>query len=118
MYRQVGDLVTDADDVALRGMIVRHLVLPNNVSGARDCISWLLREVSPSVTMSIMSQYYPCYKASGIPALARKLSASEYTEITVLLETFDEVNGWVQEFDSSETFLPDFSGKGHPFEKS
>jgi len=118
MYRQVGDLITDPDDVALRGLIVRHLVLPNNLSGAKACISWLLRELSPSVTMSIMSQYYPCYRAPDIPALARKLSPAEYADITDWLDTADVTNGWIQEFDSPEVFLPDFNGEGHPFEKS
>ncbi|HAV10419.1 MAG TPA: radical SAM protein [Dehalococcoidia bacterium] len=115
MHRQVGDLVIDSDGIALRGLIVRHLVLPNNISGARDCISWLICEVSPAVTMSIMSQYYPCFKAPGIPELARKLSSDEYYYVTEWLDTIDAVNGWVQEFDSPEVFLPDFNGEGHPF---
>jgi len=115
MHRQVGDLITDSNDIAIRGLIVRHLVLPDALSGARDCISWLMREVSPTVTISIMSQYYPCYKAVTIPELARKLSAAEYNDVINWLDTTDIANGWVQELDSSALFLPDFNSGERPF---
>jgi len=59
MYRQVGDLVVDKHGLAQRGLIVRHLILPNDIAGSRESLAWLAQELSPSVTVSIMSQYSP-----------------------------------------------------------
>ncbi|MFC1974629.1 radical SAM protein, partial [Chloroflexota bacterium] len=71
MYRQVGDLMVDGEGVAQRGLIVRHLILPNRLAGSQESLTWLVREVSPTVTVSIMSQYFPAHRASKIPFLSR-----------------------------------------------
>ena len=71
MYRQVGDLQVDENEVAYRGVIVRHLILPDGLAGSAESLTWLAREVSPSVTVSIMSQYYPCHLAIKIPELSQ-----------------------------------------------
>jgi putative pyruvate formate lyase activating enzyme len=63
MYRQVGDLAVDEFGVARRGLIVRHLILPNGVAGSLESLSWLAQELSPTVTVSIMSQYLPLHRA-------------------------------------------------------
>jgi putative pyruvate formate lyase activating enzyme len=115
MYRQVGDLVMDEDGIARRGLIVRHLILPHGIAGSRDSLPWLARALSPQVTVSIMSQYYPCHKAPTAPQLSRKLTAAEYSEVVGLLEGLGMENGWVQEMDSPETYLPDFQQQAHPF---
>ena len=71
---QVGDVVLDEAGVAQRGLIVRHLILPNRLAGSEESLTWLAREVSPTVTVSIMSQYYPANRAPRIPALATTIS--------------------------------------------
>ena len=118
MYRQVGDLVVDESGVAQRGLIVRHLILPNGLAGSEESLTWLVREVSPAVTVSIMSQYMPMHQAPRIPLLARKITMEEYRKVLRLLSDLGIENGWVQEKGSAEEYLPDFERKGHPFSPS
>lgn len=115
MYRQAGDLETDKDGVARKGIIVRHLILPNNTAGSKDSLTWLARELSNRVTVSIMAQYYPCHLAPGIPRLSRKISASEYDAVVELIHTLGFERGWVQEMEASEEYLPDFNNRKNPF---
>ncbi len=116
MHQQVGDLVVDDEGIARRGLMVRHLILPNRLAGSQDSLTWLVREVSPAVTVSIMSQYFPAHRALQIPLLARTISSTEYSEVTGLLDRLGIENGWVQEMDASESYLPDFTCEGHPFD--
>ena len=81
MYKQVGNLITDDSGIARRGLIVRHLILPNNIAGSIDSLRWLADEISTETTVSIMSQYYPCHKAGEEPLLCRKISLSEYNHV-------------------------------------
>ena len=115
MYRQVGDLVVDESGVAQRGLIVRHLILPNGLAGSEESLTWLVREVSRTVTVSIMSQYIPVRRAPRIPLLARKITMDEYGKVLRLLNDLGIENGWVQEMGSAEEYLPDFEREGHPF---
>ena len=118
MYRQVGELVVDGSGLARRGLIVRHLILPNGLAGSEDSLAWLAREISPTVTVSIMSQYSPLYRAQQIPLLSRTISVSERTAVLKLLDELELENGWVQEMGASENYLPDFERGGHPFSLS
>jgi len=115
MHRQVGNLVTDESGLAQRGLIIRHLILPNNVAGSEDTLTWLARELSSSVTVSIMSQYVPIYRSSRIPLLDRTISPDEYESVLQLLSNLGLENGWMQEMGAAENYLPDFERKGHPF---
>jgi putative pyruvate formate lyase activating enzyme len=115
MYRQVGGLVVDGSGVAQRGLIVRHLILPNGLAGSEESLTWLAREVSPTVTVSIMSQYKPVHKASQYPQLSRGISVAEHEAVVRLLDDLGIENGWVQEMGSAEVYLPDFEREGHPF---
>jgi putative pyruvate formate lyase activating enzyme len=115
MYRQVGDLRTDENEVAYRGLIVRHLILPEGLAGSRVSLTWLADQISQDVTLSLMSQYYPCHKAKGIPALSRTITYEEYKEAVDLLEELGLENGWLQEMDAPANYLPDFKREGHPF---
>jgi putative pyruvate formate lyase activating enzyme len=115
MHRQVGELVVDEFGLAQRGLIVRHLVLPNGLAGSEDSLAWLAQEISPTVTVSIMSQYSPQHRAQRIPLLARTISASEYQVVLGLLDELGLENGWVQEMGATENYLPDFEREGHPF---
>lgn len=116
MYRQVGDLVVDEDGVAVRGMIVRHLILPNGIAGSRESLTWLAREVSPTIAVSIMSQYYPAHRAKEVPLLSRTITKAEYAEVVDLVDSLGLENGWLQEMGAEETYQPDFTRDGHPFE--
>ena len=118
MYRQVGDLVVDESGVAQRGLIVRHLILPNGIAGSEESLTWLAREVSPSVTVSIMAQYYPSHKAQRKRLLSRQISEAEYNEVLRLLDKVGLENGWVQDMGAAENYLPDFDREGHPFSVS
>ncbi len=118
MYRQVGDLVLDKVGLAQKGLIVRHLILPNGLAGSRDSLTWLVQEVSPKVTVSIMAQYFPAHHALRFPLLSRTISPSEYQEVVDLVNDLGLENGWLQEMGASETYLPDFSREGHPFDSA
>jgi putative pyruvate formate lyase activating enzyme len=80
MHRQVGDLQIDEEGVAYRGLLVRHLVLPNRLAGTQGVLRFLARDVSTNTYLNIMAQYHPCYKAFDSPQLARPVSRQEFTE--------------------------------------
>jgi len=115
MYRQVGELVTDGEGVARKGLIVRHLILPNGIAGSRDSLSWLVGELSPRVAVSLMSQYFPAHRARRNRLLSRTISAEEYDEVSRLVDELGIENGWMQAMSASRNYLPDFSSEAGPF---
>jgi putative pyruvate formate lyase activating enzyme len=78
MHRQVGDLETDGDGIATRGLLVRHLVLPNGLAGSRTILDFLAREVSPNTYVNVMAQYRPCYRAAECAAINRPPTREEF----------------------------------------
>jgi putative pyruvate formate lyase activating enzyme len=86
MHRQVGDLQTDERGVALRGLLVRHLVLPADLAGTAEIVRFLAHEVSPNTYLNIMDQYRPCYRAHEFSALNRRITRSEYAEAVRLAQ--------------------------------
>lgn len=80
MHRQVGDLVLDEKGIARRGLLVRHLVLPNHVAGTKQIVDFLANEVSRHTYVNIMDQYYPAYQANLYPSLSRSIKPDEYLE--------------------------------------
>lgn len=80
MHRQVGDLQIDEQGVAQRGLLVRHLVLPNRLAGSQEVVRFLAQEVSTNAYLNIMAQYHPCHKAFDIPLLARPVHWEEVSE--------------------------------------
>lgn len=78
MYRQVGDLVMDNRGVALRGLLVRHLVLPKGLAGTEEVVKFLVEEVSANTYTNIMAQYCPCFRAGEKPPLNRRITGDEY----------------------------------------
>jgi len=115
MYRQAGNLIVDEFGLAQRGLIVRHLILPNGLAGSEETLIWLAQELSPTVTVSIMSQYFPLHRAQRIPLLSRTISDTEYETVLQLLADAGMENGWIQEMGASEIYVPDFEREGHPF---
>lgn len=80
MHRQVGDLVLDARGVAVRGLLIRHLVLPGGLAGTAELMQFIAREVSPTSWINIMDQYYPTYLAYRYPEIARRVTRREFQE--------------------------------------
>jgi putative pyruvate formate lyase activating enzyme len=80
MHRQVGVLKTDSRGVALRGLMIRHLVLPNNIAGTDKFVKWVAKELSCDTYVNIMPQYRPCYKAKEHPELNRGLTHKEWQQ--------------------------------------
>jgi len=80
MHRQVGDLALDEDGVAYRGLLVRHLVLPDGLAGTKEIMHFLAREISPRTYVNVMGQYRPCGQADHHPSLAKFLSGQEHRE--------------------------------------
>ncbi len=80
MHRQVGDLIIDQNGIAQRGLLVRHLVLPEGLSGTIGIVKFLSEEISPNTYLNIMDQYHPAYKAHAYPELNRRLTNQEYRE--------------------------------------
>ncbi len=78
MHRQVGDLVLDEKGIAHRGLLVRHLVLPQELAGTDSVLAFLAEEVSSDTYLNLMDQYHPCYRADEYPPLDRQLSIKEY----------------------------------------
>lgn len=108
MYRQLGDLVLDKNGIATRGLLVRHLVLPGLLENSRKCLK-LLSELSPEIHISLMSQYSPLYRASQYPEINRTLTVAEYDEITDYAISLGLENVFIQEMESHDACLPDFS---------
>lgn len=97
MWRQVGPLEVDGMGMARRGMLVRHMVLPEDLAGTGACLSFLAEEMGPSVWVSLLSQYFPAHKAHGLPPLDRRITEREYDAALEQLDRLGIVNGFVQE---------------------
>jgi len=78
MHRQVGDLVIDPSGIAQRGLLVRHLVLPENLAGTRDIMNFIHSSISPDTYVNVMSQYRPCGRAHKTPGLSRPITVEEF----------------------------------------
>ena len=112
MYRQVGGLKVDPEGVALKGLMIRLLVLPENIGGIKKTLDFIKNELSTDVYLSIMAQYHPTYKASGYPELYRMITAKEYLEVVKYAEKRGFSSGWTQDHISlnskEDLFIPDF----------
>ena len=84
MHRQVGDLEMDKAGVARRGLLVRHLVLPNGQAGTQEVVRFLAQEISKNTYLNVMAQYHPCYQADNQPVIARPVQQREVTQAITL----------------------------------
>src|SRR5437868_1514582 len=121
MYHQMGDeLVYDNEGLLKRGLVIRLLVLPNDIGGLRESLKWIRDELSPRVAVSLMAQYYPTNVAGTNPRfalLARRISESEWIRAASALEEFGIENGWMQEYDGAAFYYrPDFNDSETPFQ--
>lgn len=107
MHRQVGRLRTDADGVALRGLIIRLLVLPNGISGSKKVLRFIAEKIGRDTFISLMSQYNPMHHANEFPLLSRTLESEEYSEIENTLLSLGFEHGWTQDpVTSPDSYLP------------
>jgi putative pyruvate formate lyase activating enzyme len=115
MKAQVGNLVIQ-EGIARKGLLVRHLVLPNNLAGSKEVITWIRDNLGPDTYLSLMAQYCPLHKASTYPMLDRKITKEEYRALLDLLSEYGFRNVFIQDLDSASLFVPDFK-KDRPFEQ-
>ncbi|MFH2146123.1 MAG: radical SAM protein [Candidatus Omnitrophota bacterium] len=108
MYKQVGDLLSDKEGRALRGLFVRHLVLPKRLSGSFAVLEDLKRKTNLGIGLSIMSQYAPHYRAGEFNNLSRTLMPQEYNEVVDYAKKSGFEKCWIQELSSSLVYSPDF----------
>lgn len=95
MHRQVGDLQTDERGIAVRGLLVRHLVLPGGIAGTAEVTRFIAKEISGNTYVNIMDQYYPCCKASEYPPLDRRVTGKEFSDAvkSALAEGLKRIDG-------------------------
>jgi len=117
MFRQAGELVTDSEEIARKGVIVRILILPNEIGGCEESLEYLAKEVSPKIYLSLMSQYSPQNRAMDYPLISRTISNMEYARVADKMERLGMENGWCQGMESIRYYLPDFVREGHPFDR-
>jgi putative pyruvate formate lyase activating enzyme len=120
MHRQMRDkLVFSEDGLLQRGLVIRLLVLPNDIANVRESLRWIRDELSPHVAVSLMAQYYPT-NVAGTNAryvlLSRRLNESEWLRAVSALDELGMEEGWMQEYDGAAFYYrPDFEDHGTPF---
>ena len=118
MYKQVGkanfNTGIDKDDnkeegIINKGVIIRHLILPNHVKNSKHILKWIKDNMPDDVYVSVMAQYFPTYKAKSDEKLNRKINKKEYKEVEDYLFTLDLENGYMQDLgEHEEEYVPDF----------
>lgn len=97
IYRQVGPLICDDDGIGVRGMLIRHLVLPGGLDSADEVFAFIADELSIEVPVNLMSQYFPADRAVGDPILGRQITREEFAAAKESLLHYGLDNGWIQE---------------------
>jgi putative pyruvate formate lyase activating enzyme len=119
MVRQTGpDLVFGDDGLLKRGLVIRLLVLPNDIAGIGESLKWIREELSPKVAVSLMAQYFPTNKVAldRYPLISRKIRWTEWLTAIDHLESLGIENGWLQDYESaSDYYRPDFGDAKKPF---
>lgn len=97
MARQVGPLFQDEEEIAVRGLLIRHLVLPGGAAGTEAVLRFISDRVSPLTRVSLMRQYFPAHRSHEMPPMNRKVTDAEYERAKSHLAAFGLEHGWVQE---------------------
>jgi len=106
MYKQVGNPIFNQEGIMQKGMIIRHLVLPNHILNSRRVLKWINDNMN-NVYVSVMAQYFPTYKAKETEDISRKLTKEEYEQIENYLYRLDLKNGYIQELgEHEEEYVP------------
>ena len=107
MVRQVGVPKINKNGIIQKGVIIRHLVLPNNIENSKKVLKWIKENLPEEIYISIMAQYFPTYKAKDNNELNRKLTKDEWSEIENYIEELNIKNGYVQELgEHEEEYVP------------
>lgn len=107
MYRQVGIPKLDDNGIMKKGLMIRHLILPNQVENSKQVLKWIKENIDNNVFVSVMAQYFPTYKAKEIEGLNRKLTKGEYEEVENYLYDLNLENGYIQELgEHEEEYVP------------
>ncbi|MFH0854732.1 MAG: radical SAM protein [bacterium] len=115
MLAQVGNLKIDENKIAKKGLIVRHLILPNNIDNSISALK-LLADIDKNIFISLMRQYFPLHKALEYPEIMRKINEEEFKKVYDAFLNIGFSNGWIQEDECENALIPDFT-KQNPFEK-
>ena len=109
MYKQVGSPIFDENGIIKKGLIIRHLVLPNHLQNSKHILKWIKENMPEDTYVSVMAQYFPTYKAKEDNLINRKLNKKEYREIQEFLYTLNLENGYMQELgEHEEEYVPNF----------
>ena len=107
MYDQVGNTKLDERGIIKKGLMIRHLVLPNNIENSKKILKWIKENIDDDVYINIMAQYFPTYKAKEDEKLNRKLTQHEFKEIEKFVYELDIKNGYMQELgEHEEEYVP------------
>ena len=110
MYSQVGNAIFDDNAIIQKGVIIRHLVLPNHIQNTKNILKWINENMPKDIYVSVMAQYFPTYKAKNDSLINRKLNKKEYKEVLNYLYSLDLQNGYIQELGShEEEYVPNFN---------
>ncbi|MDQ3193370.1 MAG: radical SAM protein [Bacteroidota bacterium] len=116
MHRQVGSKLVIENNLLKRGLLIRHLILPNDIAGSHDTLKFI-SELDKEINISVMSQYYPVHKALTVDLLSRNIRESEYEKVMNWMEEFNLESGFLQEFESENYYRPDFKDRAEPFKR-
>ena len=109
MIKQIGTAKFDENGIMQRGVIVRHLVLPNHIQNSKNILKWIKENLPEDAYVSVMAQYFPTYKAKEDALINRKLNKKEYKEIENYLYMLNINNGYIQELgEHEEEYVPNF----------
>ena len=112
MYRQVGQPILNENGIMQKGLMIRHLILPNQVENSKQILKWIKENMDDHVFVSIMAQYFPTYKAKENNELNRKLTQKEYEEVENYLYDLELENGYIQELgEHEEEYVPKWEGE-------
>lgn len=108
MYRQVGSPEFYENGMIKKGLIIRHLVLPNNIENTKEILKWIKENIDPEVYVSIMTQYFPAYKANEYEEINRKITKNEYNEVEEYIYDLNIENGYMQDYidEDEEQYVP------------
>ena len=112
MFRQKGDLLfINKKGYAESGIIIRHLVLPNNIENSLNILQFIAKNISTEIHISLMSQYFPTAKSFEYPEISRTISEKEYNIIVAEMNKLNLKKGWIQELDSNNSYKPNFENE-------
>lgn len=110
MKRQVGNIALDKDGIVEKGLIIRHLILPNHVKNSKAILKWIIEKIGKETFVSVMAQYFPTHKVSNYPEINRKITKRELKSIENYMYELGFNNGYIQDLGKNEKeYVPKFN---------